>query len=62
MPKTEQHINKYYEEQELSREVIEDINDLFIKDYGRANEAMSIQQVLQMYMPNVYRDKIILKR
>lgn len=62
MPKTEQHINKYYEEQELSREVIEDINDLFIKDYGRANEVMSIQQVLQMHFPRVYKDKIILGR
>jgi hypothetical protein len=62
MPKTEQHINKYNEEQEQSREVIEDIHDLFTKDYGRANEVMSIQQVLQMYMPDVYKDKIILKR
>lgn len=62
MPKTEQHINRYHEEQERSREVIEDINDLFIKDYGRANEVMSIQQVLQMHFPHVYKDKIILGR
>ena len=61
MPKTEQHINKYYDNEEEQREVIENIHDLFIKDYGSANEVMSIQESIRMYMPNLY-NKIILGR
>tara|TARA_R100000995_G_scaffold84848_2_gene65209 strand:- start:6332 stop:6517 length:186 start_codon:yes stop_codon:yes gene_type:complete len=61
MPKTEQHINKYYDNEEEQREVIENIHDLFIKDYGTANEVMSIQESIRMYMPNLY-NKIILGR
>ena len=61
MPKTEQHINKYYDNEEEQREVIENMHDLFIKDYGTANEVMSIQESIRMYMPNLY-NKIILGR
>lgn len=53
----DENINKYYDE-EASRLVAEDINEMFINNHERSNEVMSIQDVIRCYYPQLYNNII----
>lgn len=57
MNRPDENINKYYDD-EAPRLVAEDINEMFINNYERSNEVMSIQDVIRCYYPELYSNII----